>query len=178
MRSVIFSLFDPVKCCVLNRNLPNNGIRFGDRETLNPTSFPGWPSFGDLLCNGGSKTFVGLTFHIHPNSRAIARQISEKLSPSIAELKQFDDTADLGIYENYPRSSWLEIKWSTIPPSRMIDIQTNDVLWYPSANPTDKQVPIAFGIEHLEYLTKEADYDLIVPKEFPFPLMTIEFLND
>jgi hypothetical protein len=178
MRSAIFALTDPVAYCILNRALPNNGIKFFGRETLNPTSFPGWPSFGDLLCHGGSRTIVGMTFHIHRQSYLAAKATIERLSPAIAELRDVGVACSPGIYEDYPNSLWLEIKWSSVAPNRMIDIQSCNILWYCNANHRDHNTPIAFGIEDLEYLAKEADYDLIVPSHFPFPHLALEFLND
>jgi hypothetical protein len=178
MHSVIFSLTDPLACCVLDRALPNNGFKFFGRETLNPTSFPGWPSFGDLLCDGASRTIVGMTFHIHHKSYLTAKGIAEKLSPAIAELKQVGTDTSYGVYKDYPGSLWMEIKWSPVSPNQMIDVQSCNVLWYRSSNLNDQNIPVAFGIENLEHLAKQADYDLIVPLHFPFPLLAIEFLND
>ena len=177
MRSVIFSLIDPVQCCVLNRGLPNNAIRFLNKDTIGPASFPSvnWPSFADVLCDGGSKTLVGLTFYIHSDSKKMAEKVTRNLSAAIAELKKFDATNNDGIYKDHPKSSWLEIKWSSVKPNRLIDVQSCNVLWYPTARHPD--IPIAMGIEDLDYLVKEADYDLVVPS-FPFPHLAMEFLND
>jgi hypothetical protein len=177
MRSVIFSLVDPVRCCILNRSLPNNGIKLLGRESRNPTSFPGWPVFGDLLCDGGSRTLVGITFHIPAEHAEVAKRVSSTFSPAIAEFKQSDSSPEAGIYQGYPASSWLEIKWSSVPPTKLIDVQTCDVLWYNSRD-ANSPTPIALGIEHLENLTKEADYDLVAPDVFPFPPLLIEILND
>lgn len=178
MRSVIFTLTDPVACCILNRALPNSRIKVFGRETLNPISFPGWPSFGDLLCDGASRTIVGMTFHIHPQSDSIAKVMTEKLSPAIAEVKRVGAAGFYGVYKDYPDSAWLEIKWSSILPNQRIDVQSCNILWYQSSNLHDQNTPIAFGIEDLEYLATQADYDLIVPLDFPFPSLSIEFLSD
>src|SRR5689334_2636343 len=110
--SVIFSLVDPVHCCLLHRGLPDNGIRFANCETQNPTSFPGWPSFGDVLCDGPSKTLIGLTFHARADYSPMAEAIARMLSPTIAEFKGPHSSGDMEIYKDYPGSSWLEIKWS------------------------------------------------------------------
>ncbi len=178
MESVILSLQDPVKSCLLKRNLPDNGIRFDGHETLNPTSFPGWPSFGDLLCHGGSKTLVGLSFQVPDEFRASAQELAKKLSPRLVEFRELDSQSELGAYAGQSHRFWLEVKWSAVQPDRLIEVQTCDVLWYPKAGPEHDRFPIALGIEHLEYLVESADYDLDVPFIFPFPAMKIEFLND
>lgn len=178
MRSVIFTLVDPVKFVVLNRNLPDNAIRITNRETLNPSSFPGWPSFGDLLCDAGSKTVVGMAFHVPPENRSIAARIARKLSPAIVHLVEPGKSEDSAMYAMHPVGWWLELKWSSVPANQLMSVQSCDTLWYPSAAPADERIPIAFGIEHLEELVKAADYDLSVPDEFPFPPTKLEFLND
>lgn len=178
MRSIIFSLIDPIAYCILNRALPNNGIKFLGHETLNPTSFPGWPSFGDILYDENSNTIVGMTFHIHPQSDSIAKSIVRKMSPAITQLKKVKTDADLNVYRDYPDSTWLEIKWSPVPPSQIIDVQSCNVLWYQDSNPQDQTIPIAFGIEDLDYLTKQTDFDMRLPSHFPFQHLAIKFLND
>lgn len=119
-----------------------------------------------------------MTFHIPNDHLLVAEKIVEALSPAIVVLRHFGGSSDLGIYENYPESSWLEVKWSSVTPNQIIDIQTCDVLWYSRSNSNNGKMPVALGIEHIENLIKEADYDLIAPTTFPFPPLVIEFLND
>lgn len=178
MRSVIFTLINPVGCCVIERELPNNGIRFGAIETLNPVSFPGWPSFGDLLCDGGSRTAVGVTFNVPDEYVPLATKIISPLSTTIAEFKDFRHQSPLGIYKELPKSSWLEIKWSSVAPNCVIEMQTPDVLWYNSIYFDEQPSPLAIGIENLEHFVKQADYNLVVPESFPFPPIRIALLND
>lgn len=178
MHSLIFSLIEPVKYCLLGRNLPNNAIEFDGYQTLNPVSFPGWPSFGDILCHGASKTLVGLSFHVPEGFHASARELAKRLSPRLVEFRELDSPSELTAYAGQSHRFWLEVKWSAVAPDRLIEVQTCDVLWYPKAGPEHDQIPIALGIEHLAFLVESADYDLDVPLTFPFPEMRIEFLND
>ncbi len=178
MESVIISLIDPVRFCLLNRNLPDGAIRFDNRETLNPVSFPGWHSFGDVLCHGPSKSIVGISFSVPKEQKSKAKGLARGLSGSIIEYKEFIEGDASDIYRGHSYDACLEIKWSASLPDRLIEVKTSDILWYPNASRGVNQIPIALGIENIEYLAKSADYDLNAPRTFPFPKMRIEFLND
>jgi len=121
---------------------------------------------------------VGATFQIPKQHKLDAKRVADKLSPNIATLREVNPAESYGVYGECPNSLWLEIKWSSVTPTRMIKTQSCNILWYPSADPVDEQVPIAFGIEDLEYFTKEADYDLSMPTGFSLPSMKIGFQND
>jgi hypothetical protein len=175
MQSIIIALKDPVQACILNRTLPNSAIKFGGIETLNPVSFPGWPSFADLLCDTDSKIIVGLTFHIPNNYLSIAKAFAESVSPEIIKLKNFGENISEDAYKDHPHSSWLEVVFSSATPNQLIDIQSSDVIWY--KNPYTG-FPVALGIEHLDNLISQVDCNLNILTPSAFPLLKLNFMND
>jgi hypothetical protein len=120
---------------------------------------------------------VGLTFHVPKEHLVVAEAMAAALSPDIVRLQRVGSSPNHGIYKDYPESSWLEIRWTAMVPNQIIDIQTSDVLWYPRLRSADT-CPVALGIENLDNLVAEADYDLVVPTSFPFGPLTFEFMND
>ena len=118
-----------------------------------PLSLPNASLCADFLVVPSGE-IVGVTVAV---SSEDLMQVKAMLAGSQSERIRIREAGPLlpSRYAAYPQWNWLEVSWSETATARLVEAQTNHVLWFTQTR-DDPRLSVMV-LEHLDYMEKETE---------------------
>jgi len=114
----------------------------------------------DFLVGKGN-LWTGVTVGVSQKDFRFVKDMFSNCDASLVRLVSPQRSAALSRYKQYHGWGWLEVVWMETEPLRLVEVQTNGVLWYaPPAAPTRV---VVMALEDIRSLAAEAPESVQLP---------------
>jgi len=167
VNSLLFALKRPVRLFLSRYSISDKPLVIDSIVTTRPST-PPWPSCADILFNVKERIFTGLCYGIGQEDRPLVREFCSRLPKEIIRYNDLSSEASYKLYSDYgPETHRLEIIWSNVPTDGLEVAQLISGFWYYPKEHSKHIEAVAFGLEDVDEIS--SDYNLVLPKNLPFP---------
>ena len=131
-------------------------------ESLERINLPGASLCSDFLVTSPN-IWAGVTIAVEQSQIPAVWKLFEKCSSTLVRRILPKEAASIKRYEDFSGFGWIEVLWLLETDLKLVEVQTNEVLWYAVRGKTGKLWIAMMALEDLTTLLKQPEYPLVLP---------------